>query len=287
MSEIKASALIYCRTYCCDYDTGFLLKPDDFSDVDVNWAKEYILSATSYCDNFNGIRQVIFGNQKYLIFGIVGVLDNLFEKYEPDKQELKQYATDKNGRNIKCFIGYVCHMQDKEIGQKPVVDVRSLINIFEEHIAKDEVWKNNSRLRLTAAYEYSLEVEKLTSHQMLGEREHVTGAGEDQSLFEAILEQISGADYRKLSLCTNLYNVKMMQDERFSYVSAEASTIERYKKKLSEADAPEECQEIVSADETCKCEVISEETDTKGKTGIIVLVVTIIAVIIIVFLMLL
>lgn len=272
MSEIKASALIYCRTYYCDYDTGFLLRPEDFSDSDVAWVKTYILSATSYCDELKGIRQVVFGNEKYLVFGIVGVLNWLFENVIPENKEIKQYALDEHGRNIKCFIGYVCHMPEKRCGEIPLVRTDDFVKIFTEHIARETVWKNKSLLRLRIGYEYELRTDNSSEMVELGKREYVSSDIGDRKLFETVLSEVSLVNVG-VSLCTNLYNVKMLQDKHYSYVTAQESTIERYKKKVSDASAFKGGQDITGEDysaqndfrreKDCEWKSTDKTTDTK------------------------
>lgn len=260
MSEIKASALVYCRTYYCDYDSGFLLRPEDFYDNDVAWAKSYIMSATSYCDGLTGIRRVVFGNEKFLVFGIVGILDELLEKVMLDNNEIKQYAFDEHGRNVKCFIGYVCHMPDKDSGGKPLIKTEDFGKIFCEHIAKEDVWKSRSLQRIQIGYEYALEMEHCPHTVDDRKREYISGDKEDREIFDAVLARISSAN-PKVSLCTNLYNVKMLQDQRYTKVTAKKSVIERYKK-----SAVSEINSNQSISEECiKKKNLEDEKDAAGQ----------------------
>lgn len=233
MNEINASALMYCRTYYCDYDAGFLLKPEDFSEQDGIWAKKYILSATSYCDELDGIRWVVFGNEKYLVFGIVGVLNWLCETILPDQTDIKHYTQDEYDRNIKCFIGFVCSMPEKEKGYFPSVKEEDFLKIFIEHVANDSVWKSVNLTHLRAGYQYKLEMAYNPEDAKLERREMISEPNGDRKIFENVLANIS-LENVEMSLCTNLYNAKMLQDDCFSYVTASESAIRRFKKKTSE-----------------------------------------------------
>lgn len=138
---IKIAPLIYARTYQCDFNTDFLVRPDDFLDSDVQWARERVLSATAEIDWLNGFRWVIAKNENKLIAGIVCFIKDLVKSAQLTDEELEKaqsYFTDDKGRRIYTFIG----LSILSNGSEPIsidFSYRYLWNIFVKSV--EPVWK--------------------------------------------------------------------------------------------------------------------------------------------------
>lgn len=107
---LKVAPLIHTRTYSCDFNSEFMVRPDCFLDSDIKWARKYILNATGEIDNVQGERWVIVDNGKYKIAGVVGFLKNICEKCTLSEDEYTKSETlfcDEKGRLVYAFIGVV------------------------------------------------------------------------------------------------------------------------------------------------------------------------------------
>lgn len=232
MNEMHAYGLIYGRTFYRDYESKFLLKPSCFSEEDVNWARGYILSAVSYCDELEGIRRVVFGNETYLVVGIVGILSNLFRMYMLGNEK-NQYVLDGNGRNIKCFLGFVCDMKNKEPGKILQMEGVDYLNLYLNHIANDAVWFCKEPLDLRDQDGCDLKWVKADNHDYYRQVDKISVSNEDwdKKIFEYVMANIS--ERNRISLCTNMYNKKMIDDGRFIYVTAGSYAVNQCQKEKS------------------------------------------------------
>lgn len=232
--EVYASALIYGRTYYRDYGSGFLLSPNDFSEEDIGWAYKYVSEAVSYCDELKGIRHVVFGNEKHLVFGIVGILNDFFTENLPDSElrQCQKYTFDGSGRNIKCFLGLVCHMEDKKKGMVFPTSGIDFIRPFLENLTKEETWYSREVLKCRCGYKYPLQMNAISDTWNLKEHMILSGKERDGEIFSQVLAENEYGCY--ISLCTNVYNLKMAEKEIFTYVTAEKNVLERYQKKMQQ-----------------------------------------------------
>lgn len=231
--EIYTSALVYGSTYSRDYDPNFLLKPKDFNMEDIKWARKFVLESVSYCDELEGIRHIIFGNEKYLVFGIAGILNDLLERnlsFE-EKKSYQEYAFDGNGRNIKCFLGLVCHMEEKREGDSFQMDERKFIIPFIQEVARKDVWYSMEKIDRRSDYKYPLIIAGGRKDDSLKDHVIVSEKGKDEELFYQVL-RMNAYGREPVSLCTNVYNLKMVEKKSFTYVSAGANTVRLYQKEL-------------------------------------------------------
>jgi len=111
---LRVAPLIHTRTYNCDFNSEFLIRPDVFMDIDIKWARKIVLGATAAIDGLQGVRWVIADNGKYRIAGIVGVLKTICSKCklsEELQQKSKELFCDDKGRLVYAFIGVVIDKQ--------------------------------------------------------------------------------------------------------------------------------------------------------------------------------
>lgn len=236
-NTIDASSLIYGRTCHRDYDSNFLVKPNDFSAEDTAWARKYVLEASSYCDELKGFRHVIFSNEKFLVFGVTGILNSLLTHSLPEKEitQYQQYTFDENGRNIKCFLGFVCHMEKKSKGDLYRASERDFLEPFLNHVAKEDVWYSYETVAQGCEYHYSLECSKFQPNEPLPTEHVIISQKEDDTrLFEQILA--NSCRTANKSLCSNIYNLKMAKSDVFNYVTAGEVVQKKYQNSIQSCE---------------------------------------------------
>ena len=77
---MRVAPIIHTRTYSCDFNSEFMVRPDCFLDSDIKWARRNVLGATGAIDSIQGERWIIIDNGKYRIAGVVGFLKNICQK---------------------------------------------------------------------------------------------------------------------------------------------------------------------------------------------------------------
>ncbi|MDF5711446.1 MAG: hypothetical protein PUP90_28165 [Nostoc sp. S4] len=110
------SAIAYGRTYEVDY--RFLAIPEDFTPIDCEWAKKYIVATMHYRENLKGyFRQSIFKNKKYCVIGLTCRVSDLINNNDNIQFDI---GYDKQNRYIYVFIGHVAKLyQDKKLDYIP------------------------------------------------------------------------------------------------------------------------------------------------------------------------
>lgn len=102
--------IIHSRTFSCDFDSNFKVRPDAFLDNDIIWARKIVLQATISMDSLQGERWLVADNGKYRMAGVVGFLKNIAAQCDLNEEQKKQAETmfcDDKGRLIYSFIGVV------------------------------------------------------------------------------------------------------------------------------------------------------------------------------------
>ena len=104
---MKIAPIIHTRTLFCDFNSEFLVRPCEFMDADIKWARKNILGTTVDIDGLSGFRWVVLDNEKYRIAGVVGFLKDICLKLDlndTDKIKSEELFCDNKGRSIYAFL---------------------------------------------------------------------------------------------------------------------------------------------------------------------------------------
>ncbi len=111
---MRIAPIIHTRTFSCDFNSEFLVKPECFMDFDIKWARKNVLGATVEIDGLQGFRWLIADNGKYRMAGVVGFLKNICSKCQLSAEETlksEEIFCDDKGRLVYAFIGIVIDKQ--------------------------------------------------------------------------------------------------------------------------------------------------------------------------------
>lgn len=114
---MKVAPIIHTRTFSCDFNSEFLVRPECFMDSDIKWVRKNVLGATGEIDGLQGVRWLITDNGKYRVAGVVGFLKNICSKCqlsEEDKLKSEEMFCDDKGRLVYAFIGIVINKQQND-----------------------------------------------------------------------------------------------------------------------------------------------------------------------------
>lgn len=132
---MKVAPLVHSRTYHNDFLSGFLVRPEYFSSVDIDWARQLIRASTADIDLMQGERYVVLDNGRIRIAGIVIVTEQLAKRTGTIID--KKYFLDDKGRNVYAFIGFC--MKASDIEHHIEVSYPDFMSVFEKYVIP--IWK--------------------------------------------------------------------------------------------------------------------------------------------------
>lgn len=254
---IKIAPLIYARTYQCDFNTDFLVRPDDFLSSDVQWARERVLSATAEIDWLNGFRWVIAKNENRLIAGIVCFIKDLVKSAQLTDEELEKaqaYFTDDKGRHIYAFIGLSIIPDSKEVLQTNF-SYEYFWNTFKNFV--EPVWKAKSIDTILEKYtEYlpttieNIIQPNISPIEINNVKYYEQNSRIDKLLFDYYLQKAVNIN---VNFCSNIEDINALKRQKFSIVTTKQNNIERLRDQNIDQFKPE------------KMDTPSEQEHTAGK----------------------
>lgn len=273
---MKLSALIHCRTFYFDFNTKFLVRPSDFTSDDIKWARKHILSATSYCDELDGKRYIVFNNSRYCIFGIVSLLNDALKMLRFPEQDIEKFSYDENRRQIKCFFGFVFHVSDKHKGEIPEITEKDYYELLNKFVVDETVFFSKTQPGNQVDYYIEKDFKQVVIN-CTDDFYCMSSETADEGMFKRLLSDVSfGAN---INFCSNIYNLKMLEEGQYNYFTSNQHTIQRYtvKKKEAEKKAQEAFKQAKITEQDDK-EVVKKKDVLKAVfvVGVIIFLVLII-----------
>ena len=212
--------IILTRTFDCDYFWGFHVKP---SFLDQAEAKKFITAATAQIDSLgNGIRQVVFSNDKYSVIGIVAHTADIIAASSlssDKKQSLEQYTADIRGRKIYGFWGFVCEKSQMSMS---IPSYDDYVDIFGRYVIP--VWNNKTQESVIS--DQPINIQGTGAYGIIPTSElgykgkNIYTNGSD--MFGAF---ISKSMNNALSFCSGLVGAKCIRKSEFENIQTDSSTI--------------------------------------------------------------
>lgn len=228
---MKAAPIIHTRTYSCDFNSEFLVRPDRFMDSDIKWARKNVLAATGDIDGLQGFRWLVVDNGKYRMAGVVGFLKNICSKCklsEEKRMKSEELFCDDKGRLVYAFIGVVIDkLADRDYG---ILSLDSLWDIYFDRIYP--IWK---RTYQEVTLESFTEVNVRTSTNRITAEAVTAGS---KVLFEAnaamdydlFLHYLCSDDKSEFSFCSNILDFNTVKQSDFSIITTSQNIITRSKR---------------------------------------------------------
>ena len=234
---VRIAPIIHTRTYSCDFNSEFMVRPDTFMDSDIKWARKNVLNATGAIDGMHGERWLVIDNGKYRIAGLVGFLKNICEKCNLSNEELEKSQTlfcDDKGRLVYAFIGVVIDKANSfEIGE---ITYEYLWRKFLELIFP--IWKRTYQEVILKSFEEerfekcnssSIDVAENFGTQKLYE----VNATLDMKRFQYYLGNVAMSNF---SFCSNLTEYKLVEKCDFTAISTSRNIIVRMNRIVPSAE---------------------------------------------------
>lgn len=132
---LKVAPLIHSRTLRCDFNPGFLVRPNDFTDSDAKIIHKRILEATASIDSMQGFRWIVFHEGKFCVAGAVCILKNLASKCDIPTEDEK-FFFDIRQRSTYAFIGGSIQSDD---GAIPEISYQQLWDWYVTNVS--DIWE--------------------------------------------------------------------------------------------------------------------------------------------------
>ena len=228
---MKIAPIIHTRTYSCDFNPEFMVRPDTFMNSDIKWARKNVLNATGAIDSMHGERWLVIDNEKYRIAGLVGFLKDICEKCNLSNEELEKSQTlfcDDKGRLVYAFIGVVIDKANTfEIGK---ITYEYLWGMFLDLIFP--IWKRTYQEVILKSFEEksfekcnNLSIDK---GENLGiQKLYEANVALDIQRFQYYLGNISMSNF---SFCSNLTEYNLVKQCDFTAISTSENIIVRMKR---------------------------------------------------------
>ena len=258
--------IIHTRTFSCDFNSEFLVRPDRFMDSDIKWARKNVLGATGEIDGLQGVRWLIADNEKYRIAGVVGFLKNICSKCrmsESDRLKSEELFCDDKGRLVYAFIGIVIDKAHSDSFGMLTLDY--LWSIYLDKVYP--IWKRTYQEIVLESFS-NVNLETVTNRIT----EEPISAG-SKELFEAnavtdyelFCNLLCNTNKTNFSFCSNIVDFNVVKQSEFSIVTTSRNIITRLKKEnvtKPDSDVKESLTATVSSSDSFEQ---SKESRTKKK----------------------
>ena len=257
---LKVAPLIHTRTYSCDFNSEFVVRPDCFLDSDIKWARKYILNATGGIEIAKGERWVIVDNGKYRLAGVVGVLKNICNKCALSDEEYSKSQSlfcDDEGRLVYAFIGVVIE-KGISAGSAGKITYDYLWHKYLEYIFP--IWKRTYQEVILKGFveeefercdcSYSEKAEECGSQKL-----YESCPDLDYKRFETFLgeNRLNGFSY-----CSNMCDYNLVKQSDFSIICTSRNVITRMKRN---SPSVEELSATTSTVRQVDASVVKEHQD--------------------------
>lgn len=229
---IKIAPLMHSRTYCCDFNTDFLVRPDTFMSSDIEWARDNILSATNNIDLLDGVRWLIIKKENTIVAGIVCFIKdliNLTSLSDEQQKEANLYIKDDKGRRIYAFIGFAIDNKDKDEVNMDF-SYEYLLNTFIKYI--QPVWNHKlvDTTKVTFNNYYSTKITSrnnpdISVKEINNIKYYETNTVRDKDLFDYYLQTVNNLN--ELRFCSNITEMDTLKEYKFNIVTTSNRNIER------------------------------------------------------------
>ena len=236
---MEVAPLIHSRTGQCDYNPKSAVRPKDFSEI--QWARSKILAATRNIDRFNGIRRIVAAKNGVCIAGIVCTMKYFVNNclIGADKDAAQPYI-DVHGRLYGVFLGYAFKGNANEI---PIVNSSDLWQCFKEYLTPE--WEKKSARTVEVDY-FSWDKVKLAHVTNHGTEFYDSAIFDDEELFD---EYLARALREEVAFCSNVENIKAVEDGIYTAVTTSASNITKLKENIDRKRREREEQERLKQEE--------------------------------------
>lgn len=233
---MKAAPLIHSRTYSCDFNPGFMVRPSDFVGNNIEWARKIVLEATASIDSLHGERWMIAdtSDNRWRIAGVVGFLKDICSHCnlsEDERKSAEELFHDNKGRKTYAFIGVAISASDWD-GK---IDLTYDFLWKKFYSLVQPVWRRTYQETITVDFEPYLASGGTPSKpqikaQQVGKKDiYESGPKTDYDLF---CYYLAGKNISNFSFCSNILDITALKKCEFSTITTSSNLITRLKREI-------------------------------------------------------
>ena len=232
---MKIAPLIHSRTFEVDFNSKFAVRPDDFTDADIEWARKKILPSTQDLNILNDVRLVVASQGGKCIAGVACMFDFFAKDLTVEERtEAEEFFCDNRGRYIKVFLGY--SIKNAAVNEIPIVTPSDLWQLFKEYLAPE--WKRKAPESVIAPYREVMTKPLMPSTPTPAQIFQGVGLYEmnsavNEKFFETYLAL---ALKQNLAFCTNLDRIQPIEEQTYHAVTTTPEIIDRLREKQRQID---------------------------------------------------
>lgn len=244
---MKAAPIIHTRTYSCDFNSEFLVRPEAFMEEDIKWARKNVLGSTGEIDGLKGFRWMIADCEEYRLAGVVGFLKDIHEKCqgENETETTENLFCDNKGRLVYAFVGIVIDKEASEDYSVPTLDY-----LWKMYVGNIEpIWKRNRQESILKPFK-EVDLERGTKEikkkpVLIGsKRLYESNLLMDYTLFSYLL---SDKQKESFTFCSNIADYNLLKQCEYSIVTTSGSNITRMQKSAPQTEEATPVQKPIKA----------------------------------------
>lgn len=259
--KMKIAPLIHSRTFEVDFNSKFAVRPDDFTDADIEWARKKILPSTQDLNILNDVRLVVASQGNKCIAGVACMFDFFAKDLTTDERdEAEEFFCDNRGRYIKVFLGY--SIKDAATNEIPIVTPSDLWQMFKDNLKSE--WYRKSLESVLAPYR-DVKTKPLTpstfkpAQIFQGVSLYEMNSADNEKFFETYLAL---ALKQNLAFCTNLDRIQPIEEQTYHAVTTTVEIIDRLREKQLQIDEAAQKKNQLELEFKRKLAAKNSSTDT-------------------------
>lgn len=219
---MMVAPIIHTRTLYNDFLSGFLVRPEYFTNEDIDWTRKMIRASTANIDLMKGERYIVLDNGTIRIAGIVAVTAELVSKTNINIEN--KYLCDIQGRNIYAFIG-ICikNIENHNIilSYDDFLEIfkQYVVPIFEDKVIDTQLVSETISLKTGESpkeIDYSgINLNNSIIYESTEEK--------DKKLFYYYLS----CNKKNFSYCSNISKYQTLKDSVFDFITTTPNNIKR------------------------------------------------------------
>lgn len=225
---MKVAPIIHTRTFSCDFNSGFLVRPECFMESDIKWARKNVLGATGEIDGLQGVRWLIADNGKYRMAGVVGFLKSICLKCqlsESDMMKSEEFFCDDKGRLVYAFIGVV--IDKRHNCNYGSLSLDYLWKIYHDEVG--QIWKRTYQEVILKGF---VDINEKPVMSRASIESVIAGS---KNLYEAnamsdyllFLDFLCNGNKDDFSFCSNILDFNMVKQSEFAFITTSQNIITR------------------------------------------------------------
>ena len=123
------------------------------------------------------------------------------------------------------------HVSDKQKGMLPETNKEYYYNLLYKYVANDNIFFSQNQPSIQADYCFETNLREVANNKNM-DFYCLSSENNDADMFERLLAEVSST--KNISFCSNVYNLKMLEDGKYKYFTSNPNTIQRVVKKEEE-----------------------------------------------------